>query len=233
MRHPESNSTDYKDLTKYPFLFNLDSTGTIDLKVCVKECPDDNDNSVDCQESDDVSTCPTGSDLYDSSPNFGVCNPSNSTTLHQMEAKIASSVAAKVAKDNSVALSVCTATALFLCLGYIVLMSKQPEMLAKASVIFLEILYVTSIGAFTYLAITGSAWYWIVVGVTALGFLLFNCMLCVYRTQFKIGVAVIDSAADFLNATKRIIFISIFYFIIALMFIGGCVGTIFMYWTIA
>ena len=37
---------------------------------------------------------------------------------------------------------------------------------------------------------------------------------------FQMAVAIVDAAADFFNATKRIIFVSMFYGVVSLLFFG-------------
>jgi len=45
--------------------------------------------------------------------------------------------------------------------------------------------------------------------------LLFNLLMCCFWKKMKIAIAVIDATADFFVATKRIIFVSIFYFFVS------------------
>lgn len=92
-------------------------------------------------------------------------------------------------------------------------MSRQTELLAKISVIGIEICYVIGIGAGLYLyavkGYAGGLWMAIIFGVI---FLFFNCMLYCYRDKLKVAIAVIDAAADYYAATKRMIIVSVFYF---------------------
>lgn len=63
-------------------------------------------------------------------------------------------------------------------------------------------------------------------------FVFFNCVLYCYREKVKIAIAVIDAAADYYAATKRLIFVSIFYFILHIVIFGLMVATVaFMYGT--
>lgn len=57
-------------------------------------------------------------------------------------------------------------------------------------------------------------------------FLIFNCTLFCYRDRLKIAIAVIDAAADYYAATKRLIFVSIFYFILHIVMFGLMVATV-------
>jgi len=70
----------------------------------------------------------------------------------------------------------------------------------------------------------------LVVGiVTASLWVLFNLALCCFWKQVKVAIAVIDATADFMAATKRIVFTPVLYFFVTLIvfiawFAGaGCV----------
>lgn len=47
--------------------------------------------------------------------------------------------------------------------------------------------------------------------------LLFNCLLCCFWKSIKIAIALIDATADFFAATKRIIFVSLVYFVVTIV----------------
>lgn len=64
------------------------------------------------------------------------------------------------------------------------------------------------------------------MAVLAFFLFLFNCLLCCYRTSFKVAIAVVDASADFMAATKRLVFLSIFYFIITICIIVFCFAAI-------
>lgn len=92
-------------------------------------------------------------------------------------------------------------------------MSKHPMVMSKIAIGCIELLLLLCIvlpvvgsmnlpGAQDPTPMYGAAALWAVV------FLIFNCVLMCYWTQFEIAVAVIDSAADFFAATKRIIIFS-------------------------
>ena len=57
-------------------------------------------------------------------------------------------------------------------------------------------------------------------GILGFMFLLFNCALYCYRDKLKVAIAVIDAAADYYAATKRLIFVSLFYFVLHIVVIG-------------
>lgn len=66
----------------------------------------------------------------------------------------------------------------------------------------------------------------ITVATIALSFL---CCICINMQSLKLAIDVIDASADFLNGTKRIILVPIFYFFVTLIFVlvwigaAGCV----------
>lgn len=70
-----------------------------------------------------------------------------------------------------------------------------------------------------------------VAAVWAIIFLIFNCVLMCYWTQFEIAVAVIDSAADFFAATKRIIIFSFVTFGVTTIITGIFVFALVMLFT--
>lgn len=50
----------------------------------------------------------------------------------------------------------------------------------------------------------------------AVVFVLINVILCCFWKKIQIAIAIIDTTADFLASTKRIIFVSIFYGFLAM-----------------
>lgn len=60
--------------------------------------------------------------------------------------------------------------------------------------------------------------------------LVFNCMLYCYWSQLEIAIAIVDCAADFFNATKRLIILSVFYFVISfLVFLFAMAASVYVY----
>lgn len=100
-------------------------------------------------------------------------------------------------------------------------MSRQTELMCKISVVGMEICMILSIGFGLY-QYSKHREVGILVGVFfgVLAFLMFNCFLYCYREQFKIAIAVIDAAADYYAATKRLILVSLFFFVLHMLFIG-------------
>lgn len=55
-------------------------------------------------------------------------------------------------------------------------------------------------------------------GVWFFFILLFDCMLFFRYKYFQMAVAIVDAAADFFEATKRVILVSLFYGLVSLCF---------------
>jgi hypothetical protein len=109
-------------------------------------------------------------------------------------------------------------------------------MLAYIAIGLLELLFIAGIAGALYgsTQVMGhqKTGYFVGAGVTALGFLLFNCMMWCYWQKLQVAIAVIDATADFMAATKRMVSVTIYYFIIAVitLVVGGfgLVGTVAM-----
>lgn len=99
--------------------------------------------------------------------------------------------------------------------------------MVKISVVGLELTYLSIIGAGLYLksqdphsggttiAITGGVFFFI-----------FNCMLYCYKDKLPVAIAVIDAAADYYAATKRLVFVSLFFFALHIVMIGLMLATV-------
>lgn len=107
-------------------------------------------------------------------------------------------------------------------------MSRQTVILAYISVVGLEICYVAGIGANLYFYSKGYRGCMFGAIFIAILALIFNCMLYCYRDKLKVAIAVIDAAADYYAATKRMILVSIFYFAIKIAFFVGFVASVAM-----
>jgi len=105
-------------------------------------------------------------------------------------------------------------------------MSRQTELMVKISIVGLELTYIAIIGAGLYLnsqssgAGTGLA---IAGGIC---FLIFNCMLFCYKDKLPVAIAVIDAAADYYAATKRLVFVSLFFFALHILMLGLMLATV-------
>jgi hypothetical protein len=106
-------------------------------------------------------------------------------------------------------------------IGYIYLLSRQTELMVKISVVGIELCYIAGIGAGLYLGSPAFA------GCVAFLCLIFNCILCCYKDKIKVAIAIIDAAADYYAATKRLIFVSLFYFMLHILVFGLMAATYF------
>jgi len=116
---------------------------------------------------------------------------------------------------------------------YLYLMANCAHLLAYVSIGLIELILLATVAGNVYGATQvseGSMGFWIGAGVSLFFFLVFNCMLWCYWSKLQVAIAVIDSTADFMIATKRIAFVTIYYFfnsLFAVLFWGfGLVGVI-------
>ena len=136
----------------------------------------------------------------------------------------------------STAIYISLALALVYTIIYLYLMSNCAHMLAYVAIGLLELIFLAGIAGAIYAStrVHGSDknGYFIAAGVTLLAFLIFNCMMWCYWSKLQVAIAVIDATADFMVATKRIAFVTIYYFfvsIIVLLIWGfGLIGVIAM-----
>jgi hypothetical protein len=135
----------------------------------------------------------------------------------------------------SVAIYVSLGLALVYTIMYLYLMSHCAHMLAYVAIGLLELLFIAGMGACIYGATrpgVNSNGMWIGFGSTLVAFLLFNCMMWCYWSKLQVAIAVIDSTADFMVATKRISLVTIYYFFMSIIVIIvwgiGLVGVIAM-----
>jgi hypothetical protein len=99
-------------------------------------------------------------------------------------------------------------------------MAHCAHLLAFIAIGLVELLFLAAIGGNIY-GMTqvdgGKTGFIIGAIVSAVAFLIFNCMLWCYWSKLQVAIAVIDSTADFMVATKRIAFVTIYYFIMSLI----------------
>lgn len=134
-------------------------------------------------------------------------------------------------------------TAIFVSLGlalvytfiYLYLMSNCAHVLAYFAIGLIELILIATMGGNIYGATQlgdAKTGFYIGFGVSALVFLIFNMMLCCYWSKLQVAIAVIDSTADFMVATKRIAIVTIYYFFVSIFLIliwsFGLVGVISM-----
>lgn len=105
-------------------------------------------------------------------------------------------------------------------------MSTFPSFLVYISIIVLEISFIGGGGFLLYKGLTHDSnlpedadtkgYLWSGIAILLSG-LLFNLMLWCYWTAMKVAIAIVDATADFFLATKRLVFVSIFYFFVMIM----------------
>lgn len=103
---------------------------------------------------------------------------------------------------------------------YLYLMANCAQLLAYAAIGLVELMLLATIGGNIYGATQvpdGRTGFFIGAGVAAFVFLVFNCMLWCYWSKLQVAIAVIDSTADFMVATKRLAFVTIYYFLNSLV----------------
>lgn len=108
-----------------------------------------------------------------------------------------------------------------LSIAYIVLMSNHTKTLAYISIVGLEIINIAMIGLGLWFLTKGPEF----LGFAIFNFVFFgfffmylNCVLYFYWAKVQIAIAVIGVAADYYAHTKRLIFVSVFYFVIHVAF---------------
>lgn len=173
---------------------------------------------------------------------LGFCLPSNPqgikdgvmTQLNELMQNQVISNTWRDMKIASTAIYVSLALALVYTLIYLYLMSNCAHMLAYIAIGLLEIIFIAGMGGCLYGATKASEpmGLWIGFGCILVSFLLFNCMMWCYWSKLQVAIAVIDSTADFMVATKRLSFVTIYYFfmtlIVLLMWGFGLIGVIAM-----
>lgn len=93
----------------------------------------------------------------------------------------------------------------------------------------LELIFIAGMGACLYgtTKVHPATGMWIGFFCILVSFLLFNCLMWCQWSKLQVAIAVIDATADFMVATKRISFVTIFYFFVGvIVFIIWGVGTI-------
>lgn len=203
--------------------------------VCVKECPaSSNHFSFQFSPTTNFTSKPEWLYLYDTSPSpFKVCVPTDPTELtmsefsgynqtlgantglyqleHGLEKQLQRSIGA---------LLFCSLLTVILNIVYIQFMSKFPETLAKVSVVFINISAVIAVVWLVVMAQQAQPanrfTYYLWAGLSALYALLLDCMIVVRWKQFLIAIAIMDATAGFFANTKRLIIVSLIYFIATL-----------------
>ena len=232
-------------LQDYQFLYITDLHFTQDeiskifqSGVCVKTCPSVGE-SIECSPTSEVPDCNSASVTsmqYDTVGVAGYCFPKDIDELpaeyrqgwDNVINQFKESQAGQTFNDLQV-----TKTAVFVCLGmafvysilYIYAMSRFANCLAKFAILLIELFWIGAIGSCIYLRGQSSATndekrgYLIGAIISFVFFAIFNLMLCCFRKQIQVAIAVVDATADFFAATKRIVIVSIVYFFMTLFVI--------------
>lgn len=116
----------------------------------------------------------------------------------------------------------CLLTAICLNILYIFVMTKAAMILVFAILVLLETLFIIIFSSFMYVALRSenpNSRYTFFIGATLIIVisLVFNCMLYCFWEELTIAVSIVNAAADFFVATKRIVYISLFYFSIGML----------------
>lgn len=114
------------------------------------------------------------------------------------------------------------------------LMSNCAHVLAYFAIGLIELIHLAAMGGCLYGATksTEPTGFYYGFGSILITFLIFNLMLWCYWSKLQIAIAVIDSTADFMVATKRIAFVTVFYFFWSFVLVAiwgfGLIGIISM-----
>lgn len=235
------------DLTDYPDFYYYKKPGHDWLYgTCVKECPHEKDDVIECAKTQFVTNCAMAHDGYATEGVIGLCIPRTGDAADTLvggpvNKAFSNQYITQFWKDISI-----TANTIFISLGlglvytiiYLYLMSNCATCLAYMAIGLLEVIWLAGIAGCIYAGMNASknganpTGAWIGAGGCGVGFLFFNCMLCCFWSKLQVAIAVIDATADFMAATKRMVIVTIYYFIIAIIvfLIGGfgVVGTISM-----
>mmetsp|Transcript_8407 Transcript_8407/g.14060 ORF Transcript_8407/g.14060 Transcript_8407/m.14060 type:complete len:127 (-) Transcript_8407:950-1330(-) len=108
-------------------------------------------------------------------------------------------------------------------------MSRFALQIAYISILLIEIMFLGTGGSLIYLGLSSSEGdkegYFIGGGVLLFFGLIFNLLMCCYWKSLKQAIAIIDAAADFFVATKRLVLVSIFFFFVSMVMV--------LLWTVA
>jgi len=130
---------------------------------------------------------------------------------------------------SSTAIYISLALGLVYTMMYLYAMSNFAHIIAYIAIVMIEIIFIGGMGAALYgtTKVNPATGMWITFGCTLFAFLLFNCLMYCSWSKMKVAIAVIDSAADFMTATKRMAFVTIFYFFVGvIVFVIWGVGAI-------
>lgn len=91
---------------------------------------------------------------------------------------------------------------------YLYLMAHCVNLLAYVAIVLMHIIFIGGAAGMVYGAYrTQNVGFYVGAGFMVLTVLIFDLILCCYKTQFKMALAIIAAAADFATETKRLIFV--------------------------
>lgn len=216
------------------YFTNLDADNILDTAVCVAECPAEKGDPIACVTTKKVPAC--GNALYGSEDVLYFCVPTDKeeiadTFKQKYEKLINSEKNGQFFQDIQKAWKpiVCSfGIGLVYVIIFMYLMAYCAPLISYLSIAVIELALLASMGSLVYGATqhpNNANGFYIGAAVTALFFLLFNCLMCCYWNKVQVAIAVIDATADFMVATKRLAFVSMFYFFVTILYL--------MFWGVA
>lgn len=249
--HNICGSTPGYERYKYLYITKLNEGDNLDelfkRGVCVKECPSTSSFALDCMPTEKVKQCNSDDVVKHQYNTFGLvsfCIPRNVSELpenyqvgwNKILENLKEGRTGRAIQDLQVSapamLSV-IALGFILSILYIYAMSRFSRCMAIFSLIMIFVLLAaTSVFNFI-MAFQNSKQknvYLIVGAVFALVTIIYLLVIWCQWKSVEIAIAIIDATADFYAATKRLVFVAMFYFIVTvlvtLLFVAAIGGVI-------
>lgn len=115
---------------------------------------------------------------------------------------------------------------IFLCIGLTLFYLKLMDWFATTMAYLTIALVQVGLVVIGYMAFTrgmkkeSDLYTWTGIGLWVLAAIYYLCLCCNYKS-LQIAIAIVDTAADWINDTKRIVFIPIFYFFVWCLLTAG------------
>jgi len=124
-------------------------------------------------------------------------------------------------QDGAKTIAICSVTALILSVIFMWMMSACARGLAMFSLVLLFISFFGGAGACLYMSTKSPEQTIFLISGCILGVcgLIFVCCVYCNRNSLETAIAIVDASADFFIATKRIVFVSLGYFMISMLFV--------------
>mmetsp|Transcript_37007 Transcript_37007/g.56740 ORF Transcript_37007/g.56740 Transcript_37007/m.56740 type:complete len:368 (+) Transcript_37007:412-1515(+) len=199
--------------------------------VCVKECPEAT-GPIECAPVG-TGSCEFTFPRYDTVLLVSICIPPSIDDLppqakagyEQLKNDIATSSGGKTIEDiyeASWSILLTVVVGMLLTIIYMYLMSFATTLLAYVSIMVIELFF---LGGGAALVFTGhnqishdaKTGFYVGGGCMIFFGVIFNLLLCCFWKKMKVAIAVVDATADFFVATKRLVFVSIFYFFVSVI----------------